>query len=190
VGSLYDVLGARVDASDDDLRRAYHRRAGALHPDRHSGAPEPELRDAERAMQQLNAAWEVLGDPDQRRRYDAQQAARRERATGRRTTGPGSPHPAATPAAYASVVDWYANWGDRPDEEWERGDDEDHPFRHSVAVPVWIHRLTVLLIGAVIVALLVGSALASRTTPLEDVPGSRPLPAADPHAGFDDGSSP
>jgi hypothetical protein len=55
--------------------------------------------------------------------------------------------------------------------------DEDYG---SVAVPVWFHRITVVVIAAVLAALLIGSAYASRVTPDEDLPGSRPGLGAGP----------
>lgn len=70
VPTLYDVLGTSPGATQDELRHAYHRRAQLLHPDRHARAPEDLLQEAQRAMADLNAAWEVLGDPASRAGYD------------------------------------------------------------------------------------------------------------------------
>lgn len=61
----YEVLGARPDASDDELRRARRDAVKRWHPDRNS-APE-----AEGMMRLVNAAWEVLGTPETRAEYDA-----------------------------------------------------------------------------------------------------------------------
>jgi curved DNA-binding protein CbpA len=72
--TLYDVLGTSPDASGDELRRAYYRGARLSHPDLHPGC------DASEPMRRLNAAWTVLGDPDQRRRYDARQGISRAAA--------------------------------------------------------------------------------------------------------------
>jgi hypothetical protein len=63
MATLYEILGAPADASDDQLRQAYRRAARRLHPD-----VNPEV-DAD-AMLQLNRAWAVLGVPDRRRSYD------------------------------------------------------------------------------------------------------------------------
>lgn len=60
----YRVLGARRDATTEQLREAYRRAARDAHPDRHGAA------SAER-MAQVNEAWRVLGDPVRRRQYDA-----------------------------------------------------------------------------------------------------------------------
>ena len=57
----YDVLGVEPDASADELRAAYKRAARRAHPD-HGGS--------HAAMRAVNVAWEVLSDPDSRRRYD------------------------------------------------------------------------------------------------------------------------
>ena len=76
--SLYDVLGASPSATADELRQAYLRQARHLHPDQAGDLA---------AMQELNAAWEVLGDPAARAVYDQQQA------TERRPPDPGPPRP-------------------------------------------------------------------------------------------------
>ena len=61
----YEVLGARPDMSDEELRAARREAVKRWHPDRNS-APE-----AEGMMRLVNAAWEVLGTPETRAEYDA-----------------------------------------------------------------------------------------------------------------------
>jgi hypothetical protein len=68
MGTLYDELGVGPDASADELRRAYYRRARELHPD-----VNPAGRTDE-AMRRVNQAWAILGHPVSRRRYDLQLA--------------------------------------------------------------------------------------------------------------------
>ena len=67
---LYGVL--QVDSSADNaaIRAAYRALAAVYHPD-HAGA------DGEPRMRELNAAWEVLGDPQRRAAYDAVRQANR-----------------------------------------------------------------------------------------------------------------
>jgi hypothetical protein len=66
--SHYDLLGVAPTASPTEIRQAYLRRARELHPDRDpAGASD---RGRARAMQDVNAAWWVLRDPERRRRYD------------------------------------------------------------------------------------------------------------------------
>lgn len=60
-GSHYDVLGVPPDATDDDLRKAYRRRARETHPDTGGSAEQFSL---------VQLAYEVLRDPGQRETYD------------------------------------------------------------------------------------------------------------------------
>jgi hypothetical protein len=68
--TLYDALGVTPTASAAELRRAYLERARTLHPDRNIDAGPAARATAERKMQELTAAWQVLGDERRRRRYD------------------------------------------------------------------------------------------------------------------------
>jgi hypothetical protein len=71
VTSYYDLLGVGADADVSEVRRAYHRKAQLLHPDRFAASPEEERRQAEAEMKAVNAAWNTLKNPEARRRYDA-----------------------------------------------------------------------------------------------------------------------
>lgn len=54
------LLGVAPGADRDAIRRAYHRRARALHPDLHPGASEGHRRKLERALAAVTAAYEQL----------------------------------------------------------------------------------------------------------------------------------
>jgi hypothetical protein len=71
VPTHYEVLGVDPSTNQEDLRRAYVRRARALHPDRHIGDDPGRAAAAARAMQEVNEAWRVLRDPAARAAYDA-----------------------------------------------------------------------------------------------------------------------
>lgn len=90
--TLYQVLGLTPDASTDDIRRAYLAAAKRHHPD--AGA------DDDRAMQAVNAAWAVLGQPARRRAYDAEMRwAASNRVGGGDATSPAPPFASAASAA-------------------------------------------------------------------------------------------
>ena len=55
----YKVLGVSPDASDEEIKRAYRALAKKYHPDRNPGDAE-----AARKMQEVNAAYEQIKDPD------------------------------------------------------------------------------------------------------------------------------
>src|SRR5262245_21069784 len=61
----YEILGVSRTASQDDIRRAYRRLAKEHHPDRNPGD-----KSAEQRFKDIQAAYEVLGDPDRRKQYD------------------------------------------------------------------------------------------------------------------------
>jgi curved DNA-binding protein CbpA len=66
----YAVLGVRPGATAEELRRAYLALARRHHPDAHADGGAAARAAAERRMQEVNAAWTVLGDPARRAAYD------------------------------------------------------------------------------------------------------------------------
>lgn len=60
----YDVLGVSKDASADEIKKAFRRKARECHPD------VSDAHDAEDQFKKLNEAYDVLSDPAKREQYD------------------------------------------------------------------------------------------------------------------------
>lgn len=96
---FYAVLGVKRDASEKDIRSAYRKLARKYHPDINPGD-----KTAEARFKEINGAYEVLKDPDKRKKYDkygdrweyADQIEEAQRRQGthdffRQTAGTGAP---------------------------------------------------------------------------------------------------
>jgi molecular chaperone DnaJ len=62
---FYKILGVSMDATADDVKRAYRKLAMEHHPDRNNGD-----KQAEEKFKEITEAYEVLRDPDLRANYD------------------------------------------------------------------------------------------------------------------------
>lgn len=69
----YDALGLPADADPGAVRDAWRFLLTAYHPDRFRDPAQRER--AEEITKRVNAAWQVLGDPALRSRYDLRRAA-------------------------------------------------------------------------------------------------------------------
>lgn len=61
----YKTLGVSKNASADDIKKAFRKLARKYHPDVNPGD-----KKAEEKFKEINEAYEVLSDPDKRRKYD------------------------------------------------------------------------------------------------------------------------
>ena len=63
--NYYAVLEVSLQASQEEIKKSYRKLALQYHPDRNQGN-----RQAEQKIREVNAAYEILGDPDARKAYD------------------------------------------------------------------------------------------------------------------------
>jgi molecular chaperone DnaJ len=61
---FYELLGVTRDAAQEEIKRAFRKLAMQYHPDRNPAD------DAEARFKEINAAYEVLSDPEKRANYD------------------------------------------------------------------------------------------------------------------------
>jgi molecular chaperone DnaJ len=61
----YSILGVDKNASSDDIKKAYRKKAMTYHPDKN-----PDNKDAELKFKEINEAYETLSDSSKRKNYD------------------------------------------------------------------------------------------------------------------------
>uniref|UniRef100_F6XJ31 DnaJ homolog subfamily C member 7 n=2 Tax=Ornithorhynchus anatinus TaxID=9258 RepID=F6XJ31_ORNAN len=69
----YRILGVDKNASDDDIKKAYRKRALMHHPDRHSGASAEVQKEEEKKFKEVGEAFTILSDPKKKTHYDSGQ---------------------------------------------------------------------------------------------------------------------
>lgn len=70
---LYKTLGVKTSASDEEIKKVYRKLAKRYHPDRNPGD-----RKAEQRFKEVQGAYDVLGDPAKRKKYDQFRALQRQ----------------------------------------------------------------------------------------------------------------
>lgn len=61
----YKILGVDKSASQDEIKKAFRKLAMKYHPDKNKGD-----KASEEKFKDINEAYEVLGDPEKRKKYD------------------------------------------------------------------------------------------------------------------------
>ncbi|HLH95651.1 MAG TPA: DnaJ C-terminal domain-containing protein [Xanthobacteraceae bacterium] len=96
----YKTLGVGKGASQSDIRKAYRRLAKKLHPDLNPGN-----KEAEEQFKAISAAYDLLGDPDKRARFDRGEidtaGAERQQRFYRDFSEAGGPHVYTSDAGFA-----------------------------------------------------------------------------------------
>jgi DnaJ-class molecular chaperone len=96
----YEVLGVQRNASADEIKKAFRRRAKKLHPDANKSDPKAAAKFAE-----LNSAYELLGDDPKRKAFDRGEvdAEGKPRFQGFEGFGAG---PGAGPGGFSETFSW------------------------------------------------------------------------------------
>lgn len=105
----YELLSLPRDCTSDEIRKSYRRLALLLHPDRNHGAADPEAVTERFAL--VQAAYEVLSDPQERAWYDShrdQILSGKTPGSGDGGSGGGAP-PGTTDAE--TVMSWFGGLG-------------------------------------------------------------------------------
>ena len=61
----YEVLGVERNATEEEIKKAYRKKAIQYHPDKNPGD-----KEAEEKFKEAAEAYDVLSNPDKRARYD------------------------------------------------------------------------------------------------------------------------
>lgn len=102
---LYAILGVTPQASNKEIKRAYRRKVKKYHPDLN-----PKNNYAERKIREINIAYEVLSNPEERKKYDLTRIDYD-------TTLPQA-HKQPTPTAEPpDIQGWYDEWRSHTSEE-------------------------------------------------------------------------
>lgn len=66
----YKILGVDKNSSQEDIKKAFRKLSLKYHPDRQSGKSDSEKKYAEEQFKLITEAYETLGDPEKRKKYD------------------------------------------------------------------------------------------------------------------------
>jgi curved DNA-binding protein len=124
----YSTLGVAKTATEKEIKQAYRKLARKHHPD-----VNPKDKSAESKFKEINEAYEVLGDPDKRKKYDELGANWRAYEQAGAQGGPGGfgGFGGFDPRRSGGGAGWNATVGNRPITEDELRDilgDEGNPF--------------------------------------------------------------
>lgn len=67
----YKILGVTKSATDDEIKKAYKKKAMIHHPDRHASLAEDEKKDHEIKFKEVGEAYSILSDPKKKQRFDS-----------------------------------------------------------------------------------------------------------------------
>lgn len=69
--NYYEILGLERNATEEQIKKAFHKLSIQWHPDKWANASEEEKKNAEEKFKEIAEAYGVLSDKDKRAQYDA-----------------------------------------------------------------------------------------------------------------------
>jgi len=66
----YEILGVKKNATQEEIKKAYRKKAKAHHPDKQAGKNSEEIKKSEEEFKSISQSYEVLSDPNKRELYD------------------------------------------------------------------------------------------------------------------------
>lgn len=115
---FYNLLGVQINATEEEIKKAYRKKAMDNHPDRNPGD-----KDAEKRFKEIQQAYENLVDPNKRARYNAQKPPPPQRSTTK--VQPRRKEFTFYDAAPPTVDLWGRPLSAKEREEWARDNRED-----------------------------------------------------------------
>lgn len=72
--NYYKILGIESEATEQEIKKAYRKLASKWHPDKYNynpqASPANSVEEANAKFKEISVAYEILSDPDKRKRYD------------------------------------------------------------------------------------------------------------------------
>jgi curved DNA-binding protein CbpA len=104
---LYAILGLRPKATQAQISHAYRTLLRRHHPDTRVTDDQSQVAASDAALQQVLAAYAVLGDAARRTEYDGRTTPNREQRLPQPQPPPRASNPAQRPPIQAGPVHWY-----------------------------------------------------------------------------------
>ena len=68
--TYYNILEVSPNASQEEIRKAYHKKAHEYHPDKFIDQPDWVKKQSEEMIKKINIAYDTLKSPEKRKKYD------------------------------------------------------------------------------------------------------------------------
>ena len=70
MSNYYEILGVTKTSTNEEIKKAYKKKATKYHPDKNVGKSEAEKQKNEEEFKKINEAYETLSDDKKRKAYD------------------------------------------------------------------------------------------------------------------------